>query len=76
MQNELRSFRDRVASEHEVQSETMKLQHRAEMSERFMRKSEHELARLQIRIEEKDRYIDKLKKDLERVFEELKKCKK
>lgn len=50
--------------------------HRAEMNEKITRKSEHEIARLKIRIEEKDRYIDKLKKDFERVFEELKKLKK
>ena len=46
------------------------------MNEKITRKSEHEIARLKIRIEEKDRYIDKLKKDFERVFEELKKLKK
>ena len=42
------------------------------MNEKITRKSEHEIARLKIRIEEKDRYIEKLKKDFERVFDELK----
>lgn len=46
------------------------------MNEKITRKSEHEIARLRIRIEEKDRYIEKIKKDFDRVFEELKKYKK
>jgi predicted RNase H-like nuclease (RuvC/YqgF family) len=53
-----------------------KVAHRAEMNEKITRKSEHEIARLKIRIEEKDRYIEKLKKDFERVFDELKHVKK
>ena len=48
---------------------------RAEYSQKSMKKSEHEIARLKIRIDEKERYIEKLKRDFERVFEELKKVK-
>jgi len=53
-----------------------KLSFRAEINEKISRKSEHEIARLKIRIEEKDRQIEKIKKDFDRVFEELKKYKK
>ncbi len=58
------------------QGDINKLVFRTEITEKQTRKSEHEIARLKIRIEEKDRYIEKLKKDFERVFDELKKTKK
>lgn len=45
------------------------------MSEKVTKKKEHEIARIKIRVEEKDRYIEKLKKDFDRVFNELKKLK-
>ena len=76
MENEVKSFRDRIQIEKESQSQINKLSYRSEMNEKITKKSEHEIARLGIRIEEKDRYIEKLKKDFDRVFEELKKYKK
>lgn len=53
-----------------------KLTQKAEINEKITRKVENELARLKIRVEEKDRYIDKLKLEYDRVFAELKACKK
>eukprot|EP00347_Sterkiella_histriomuscorum_P003572 403363774 len=76
LENEIKSFRDRITSDRSSQMQVSKLSYKAEMNEKITRKSEHEIARLKIRIEEKDRYIEKVKKDFDRVFEELKKYKK
>ncbi|CDW77068.1 UNKNOWN [Stylonychia lemnae] len=76
LENEIKSFRDKVSTDRQTQNQVSKLSFRAEINEKISRKSEHEIARLKIRIEEKDRQIEKIKKDFDRVFEELKKYKK